>query len=73
MFIKQQVLFRQLLWHDWEMQKLLLLSIIFLLGTDLSAENNVIKYSATITRDIYRVPHIHGSSDADAAFGLAYA
>ena len=55
------------------MQKLLLLSIIFLLGADLSAENNLIKYSATITRDIYGVPHIHGSSDADAAFGLAYA
>ena len=37
------------------------------------SENNLIKYSATITRDIYGVPHIHGSSDADAAFGLAYA
>ena len=34
---------------------------------------NNIKYSATITRDIYGVPHIHGKTDADAAFGLAYA
>ena len=31
------------------------------------------KYSATITRDIYGVPHVHGETDADAAFGLAYA
>jgi penicillin amidase/acyl-homoserine-lactone acylase len=27
----------------------------------------------TIVRDTYGVPHIHGRSDADAAFGLAYA
>ena len=30
-------------------------------------------YSATITRDIFGVPHVHGATDADAAFGLAYA
>ena len=31
------------------------------------------QYNATITRDIYGVPHVHGKTDADAAFGLAYA
>ncbi|MEC7860617.1 MAG: penicillin acylase family protein, partial [Pseudomonadota bacterium] len=30
-------------------------------------------YSATITRDIWGVPHIFGKRDSDAAFGLAYA
>ena len=51
-------------------------SIIFLLCSgleDISAETYIPEYSATITRDIYGVPHIHGSRDEDAAFGLAYA
>ncbi len=30
-------------------------------------------FTATIERDPYGVPHIHGKTDADAAFGLAYA
>jgi len=30
-------------------------------------------YKAKITRDIWGVPHIYGETDADAAFGLAYA
>ena len=30
-------------------------------------------YRATITRDIWGVPHIFGKRDSDAAFGLAYA
>ena len=30
-------------------------------------------YSSEITRDEWGVPHIHGTTDADAAFGLAYA
>ena len=30
-------------------------------------------YKATITRDIWGVPHVHGNKDADAAFGLAFA
>ena len=36
-----------------------------------SQENT--SYNATITRDIWGVPHIHGDRDRDAAFGLAYA
>ena len=28
---------------------------------------------AKITRDIWGVPHVYGKTDADAAFGLAYA
>ena len=31
------------------------------------------KYIATINRDNWGVPHVHGRSDGDAAFGLAYA
>ena len=30
-------------------------------------------YKAEIKRDIYGVPHVYGETDADAAFGLAYA
>ena len=30
-------------------------------------------YRAEITRDIWGVPHVYGESDADAAFGLAFA
>ena len=30
-------------------------------------------YSAEISRDIWGVPHVHGKTDADAAFGLAFA
>ena len=31
------------------------------------------KYSTVITRDEWGVPHVHGKTDAEAAFGLAYA
>ena len=31
------------------------------------------KYTADITRDEFGVPHIHGRTDADVAFGVAYA
>ena len=31
------------------------------------------KYKSVITRDEWGVPHVHGVTDADAAFGLAYA
>ena len=30
-------------------------------------------YKAEITRDVWGVPHVFGETDADAAFGLAYA
>ena len=30
-------------------------------------------YKATITRDIWGVPHVFGKTDADAAFGMAFA
>ena len=30
-------------------------------------------YKATITRDIWGVPHVFGKTDADAAFGIAFA
>ena len=30
-------------------------------------------YKAEIKRDIWGVPHVYGETDADAAFGLAYA
>ena len=31
------------------------------------------KYDTTIYRDSWGVPHIYGKTDADVAFGLAYA
>ena len=31
------------------------------------------KFTSIITRDDWGVPHVHGRTDADAAFGLAYA
>lgn len=31
------------------------------------------KYNSVITRDQWGVPHVHGKTDAEAAFGLAYA
>ena len=30
-------------------------------------------YAATITRDEFGVPHIHGKTDADVTFGVGYA
>ena len=50
--------------------------VLFLLcGFTSSVTSNEVQspYSATITRDIFGVPHVHGATDADAAFGLAYA
>jgi acyl-homoserine lactone acylase PvdQ len=32
-----------------------------------------VSYNPAITRDAYGVPHVHGATDADAAYGLAYA
>ena len=42
-------------------------------NTNLISNEATPQYSATITRDIFGVPHVHGVTDADAAFGLAYA
>ena len=42
-------------------------------NTNLISNEATPQYSATITRDIFGVPHVHGATDADAAFGLAYA
>lgn len=39
----------------------------------LTSELNAQAARVVITRDEFGVPHIHGPSDADAAFGLAYA
>ena len=51
------------------------LAIFLLCGfnTNLISNEATPQYSATITRDIFGVPHVHGATDADAAFGLAYA
>ena len=37
------------------------------------SKENLQIYNATISRDIWGDPHIHGDRDRDAAFGLAYA
>lgn len=51
------------------------LAIILLCGLNINLISSEVnpQYSATITRDIFGVPHVHGATDADAAFGLAYA
>ena len=43
------------------------LSLLLMSGVSATA------FEATIERDNYGVPHIYGDTDADAAFGLAYA
>ncbi len=43
------------------------LSLLLMSGASATA------FEATIERDNYGVPHIYGDTDADAAFGLAYA
>jgi acyl-homoserine-lactone acylase len=50
-------------------------ALFLLCGFTSSVTSNEVQspYSATITRDIFGVPHVHGATDADAAFGLAYA
>ena len=37
------------------------------------APPKLVNYDARIVRDDYGVPHIFGTTDADAAYGLAYA
>ena len=39
-------------------------------GTDSAAKR---AYDVEIVRDAFGVPHINGKTDADAAYGLAYA
>jgi len=49
---------------------------ISLLAGDLLFASVVIddrSYKATITRDVWGVPHVFGKTDADAAFGMAFA
>ena len=63
------------------MRILLLIQISFLLISCQSFNKNEVafhlkkaeSYRAEITRDIWGVPHVYGESDADAAFGLAFA
>ena len=56
------------------------MSIAFLAGCQMNIleyENQIIsdaqQYKAKISRDIWGVPHISGTRDADVAFGLAFA
>ena len=60
---------------------LLLFKLSLLLASCQSLDKNEINfylekansYKAEITRDVWGVPHVFGETDADAAFGLAYA
>ena len=48
--------------------------IFFPVREDLSAlKEHAANYNVRILRDTYGVPHIFGHTDADAAYGLAYA
>ena len=63
------------------MHKILLLVISLILvscqSVDKKTQDLYLKkseaYEAKITRDIWGVPHVYGKTDADAAFGLAFA
>ena len=46
-----------------------------ILNADFQAEalQKAKNYEAIVTRDIWGVPHIEGKTDADVAFGIAYA
>src|SRR5690349_20035380 len=62
----------------WALLVLLLVVLIALMTWELFAATPgspppVRAYSATITRDEFGVPHIHGRSDPDVTFGVAYA
>ena len=55
---------------------ILLFSFFFqILSADFKAEalQKAKNYEAIVTRDIWGVPHIEGKTDADVAFGIAYA
>ena len=49
------------------------ISIIFIFSFKKHIFINQYNYDVTIYRDIWGVPHIYGDTDADAAYGLAYA
>lgn len=50
-----------------------ILAIITLLGYEISFAQTINPQDVTIARDTFGVPHIYGSTDAAAAYGLAYA
>ncbi len=50
-----------------------ILFCLSLLGWQLAVAQNINPKDVTIIRDSLGVPHIHGKTDADAAYGLAYA
>ena len=56
---------------------IILTCLLFVIGcsyhTVPQLDHNPEKYNVTIYRDTWGVPHIFGKSDADAAYGLAYA
>ena len=53
--------------------KALTLPLALFLLVYVGAAQRVYSWEATIERDIWGVPHVHGKTDADAAFGLGYA
>ena len=55
------------------LNKALTLPVALFLLVYVGAAQRVYSWEATIERDIWGVPHVHGKTDADAAFGLGYA
>ena len=48
--------------------------VFYPVSEDLSSlKDRAANYDVTILRDTYGVPHIFGHTDADAAYGMAYA
>ena len=57
--------------RDTLMLRFKILLFLFFLFFDLTAQVNTSNIS--IVRDKWGVPHVYGKTDADAAFGLAFA
>src|ERR1043165_8063004 len=55
------------------MKKYPLLIIIFLCLLSVDSFSQINAANITIARDSFGVPHIYGHTDAEAAYGLAYA
>ncbi len=54
-------------------QLLLLIFIVLLVSNTIIAQTKINPNHVTIIRDSWGVPHIYGKTDADAAYGLAWA
>ncbi|MEN9289901.1 MAG: hypothetical protein RL317_1524, partial [Pseudomonadota bacterium] len=64
-------------WAKWTLASLATLAVVSAVWEPLTAQQEPApppqSYSVEIVRDDFGVPHINGKTDADAAYGLAFA